>query len=58
MLRVFPTTSKGPSLEILAYLFSMLQRDGINVLCVQGDKDGALANSTEITSSYLLILSI
>jgi hypothetical protein len=50
MLWVFPTASKGHPLDILDYIFTMLQRDGVTILCVRVDEDGALANSSEFAT--------
>ncbi len=47
MLWNFPTASKRCPLQILDYLFAMLQNEGTTVQCIRVDEDGALANSSE-----------
>ncbi len=47
MLWNFPTASKRCPLQILDYLFAMLQHEGTTVQCIRVDEDGALANSSE-----------
>ncbi len=49
MLWVFPTASKHPPLDLLDFIFTMLEYEGVTILCVHVDEDGALANSTEFT---------
>jgi hypothetical protein len=50
MLWMFPTANKRPPLELLEFVFTMLQREGITILCVHVDEDGALANSSEFAA--------
>jgi len=47
MLWNFPTASKHPPLQILDFLFAILNHEGILVQCIRVDEDGALANSSE-----------
>jgi hypothetical protein len=53
MLWSFPTASKRIPLKILDYFFNMLDKEGISVLGVQVDEDGALANNSEF-SDFLI----
>jgi len=53
MLWNFPTTSKRVPLSILAYLFTMLEREGVIIESVRADEDGALANNSEF-SDFLI----
>jgi len=53
MLWNFPTASKRCPLQILDYLFAMLQHDGITIQCIRVDEDGALANSSEFCDFLL-----
>jgi len=53
MLWNFPTASKRCPLQILDFLFAMLQHEGITVQCIRVDEDGALANSSEFCDFLL-----
>lgn len=57
MLWSFPTASKRIPLKILDYFFNMLDKEGISVLGVQVDEDGALANNSEF-SDFLIDHSV
>ncbi len=48
MLWNSPTASKSIPLSILAYLFTMLEREGVIIESVRVDEDGALANKTSL----------
>jgi len=57
MLWTFPTATKRVPLRILDYFFNMLTKEGITILAVRVDEDGALANNSEF-SDFLVDRSI
>jgi hypothetical protein len=50
MLWVFPTASKYLPVDLLNFIFTMLEREGVTILCICVDEDGALLNSTKFTT--------
>jgi hypothetical protein len=57
MLWTFPTATKRVPHRILDYFFNMLTKEGISILAVRVDEDGALANNSEF-SDFLVDRSI
>ena len=54
----FPCTTKRCPIEIIRFIIKFLCKDGVYILQIRVDEDGALANSTEFCLKRLNLLPI